>query len=170
MCISCTGDEGRSFGVGCSGAGFKPLQAAAVKSRGGERWSQSVGEYPEQVWVREAKFLNLCRRVVNHRFVVKTRGVSISWDKLVGHLIDWAGGDRRIGGATLIQASMRNCGNPSLRCEGRSQSGRNHKARVPRRSTGTDQPVRAMKAGNAARAKGLGQAVVSTVQLETGGN
>ncbi len=25
-----------------SGAGFKPLQAAAVKSRGGERWSQAL--------------------------------------------------------------------------------------------------------------------------------
>jgi hypothetical protein len=99
VCISCVEDEGRSFGVGCSGAGFKPLQAAAVKSRGGERWSQSIGGTPEQVWVREAKFLNLCRRVVNHGFVVETRGVSISWDKLVGHLMDWAGGDRRIGGA-----------------------------------------------------------------------
>jgi len=27
-----------------SGAGLKPLQAAAVKSRGGERWNKSVGE------------------------------------------------------------------------------------------------------------------------------
>jgi hypothetical protein len=91
----------------------KLLRSRAV---GGERWSQSVGDTPEQVWVREANFLNLCRRVVNQRLVVKTRRVSIAWDKPVGHLIDWAGGDRRIGGATLIQASMRNCGNPSLRC------------------------------------------------------
>jgi hypothetical protein len=34
------------------------------------------------------------------------------------------------------------------------------------RSTRADQPVRAMKAGNAAGAKGLGQAVVFGVQLE----
>ena len=38
------------------------------------------------------------------------------------------------------------------------------------RSTGTDQPVRAMKAGNAAGAKGLDQAVVFNVQLATGGD
>ena len=38
------------------------------------------------------------------------------------------------------------------------------------RSTGTDQPVRARKAGNAAGAKGLGQAVVFNVQLATGGD
>src|SRR5690349_7848019 len=38
------------------------------------------------------------------------------------------------------------------------------------RSTGADQPVRAMKAGNAAGAKGLGQAVVVNVQLATGGD
>ena len=36
------------------------------------------------------------------------------------------------------------------------------------RSTGTDQLVRAMKAGNAAGAKGLDQAVVFNVQLATG--
>jgi len=38
------------------------------------------------------------------------------------------------------------------------------------RSTGTDQLVRARKAGNAAGAKGLGQAVVVNVQLATGGD
>ena len=82
----------------------------------------------------------------------------------------WAGGDRRIGGVKLIQAAVRNCGNQSFRCEGRSTSGRSHEASVPKRSTGTDRPVRALKAGNAARAKGSGQAVVFCVQLETGGN
>ena len=28
----------------------------------------------------------------------------------------WVGGDRRIGGVTLIRALMRNCGNQSFRC------------------------------------------------------
>src|SRR6185369_7689267 len=64
-----------------------------------------------------------------------------------------ADGDRRRGGASLIRALMWNCGNLSLRCQGRSPSGDHHEASVPMRSTGTDQPVRAMKAGNAARAK-----------------
>jgi hypothetical protein len=82
----------------------------------------------------------------------------------------WVGGDRRIGGVKLIQAAVRNCGNQSFRCEGRSTSGRSHEASVPKRSTGTDRPVRVLKAGNAAGAKGSGQAVVFCVQLETGGN
>src|SRR3954470_3168586 len=81
-----------------------------------------------------------------------------------------ADGDRRRGGARLIRALMGTCGNLSLRCQGRSPSGDHHEASVPMRSTGTDQPVRARKAGNAAGAKGLGQAVVVNVQLATGGD
>src|SRR5215210_8034447 len=81
-----------------------------------------------------------------------------------------ADGDRRRGGASLIRALMGNCGNLSLRCQGRSPSGDHHEASVPMRSTGTDQPVRARKAGHAAGAKGLGQAVVFNVQRATGGD
>ena len=58
---------------------------------------------------------------------------------------------------------------PGLGCQGRSSSGESHKARVPMLSSGADQSVRAMKAGNAAGAKGLGQAVAFCAQLETGG-
>ena len=58
---------------------------------------------------------------------------------------------------------------PGLRCQGRSSSGESHEARVPMLSAGADQPVRAVKAGNAARAKGLGQAAALYAQLETGG-
>ncbi len=81
-----------------------------------------------------------------------------------------AGGDRRIGGVNLIWALMRNCGNQRLGCQGRSTSGRNHEARVPKPSAGADQLVRAMKASNVAGAKGLDQAVAFVVQLETGGD
>ena len=114
--------------------------------------------------------VNPCGRVVNQRLVVETRGVSISWEESAGDPGYWAGGDRRIEGATLIQALVWNCGNQSFRCQGRSPSGNHHEASVPKRSTGTDRPVRARKAGNAARAKGSGQAVAYAVQLATGGN
>ncbi len=43
---------------------------------------------------------------------------------------DWAGGDRRIGGVTLIRALVWNCGNQSFRWQGRSTSGINREARV----------------------------------------
>jgi hypothetical protein len=69
---------------------------------------------------------------------------------------DWAGGDRRIGGVTPSQASAWNCRNQSLRCKGRSTSGDNRKARVPRRSTGADSSVVAVRWGNAHGAKGGG--------------
>jgi len=82
----------------------------------------------------------------------------------------WADGNRRIGGVTLIRALMWNCGNQSFRCQGRSTSGIHREARVPKRNTGTDRPVRAKKAGNAAGAKGADQAVAFRVQLETGGD
>jgi hypothetical protein len=82
----------------------------------------------------------------------------------------WASGGRRIGGVKLIQASVWNYGNQSLRCQGRSTSGSHHEASVPMRSTGADRPVVVMKAGNAAGAKGSNQAVVFCVQLETGGS
>src|SRR5208337_5190199 len=58
---------------------------------------------------------------------------------------------------------------PGLGCQGRSTSGESHEARVPMTSSGADQSVRAMKAGNAAGAKGLGQAAALCVQPATGG-
>jgi hypothetical protein len=82
----------------------------------------------------------------------------------------WASGDRRIGGVNLIQALVWNCGNQSFRCEGKSSSSKSYKAKNPTRSTGTDRPVRAMKTGNAVRAKGTNQADVLRIQLETGGD
>src|SRR5260370_23182575 len=81
-----------------------------------------------------------------------------------------AGGDRRIGGVKLILALVRNCGNQSFRCQGRSTSSVNREARVPKRSTGTERPVGGVEAGNAARASGAGQAAIFRVQLATGGN
>src|SRR4051812_28153540 len=141
-----------------SGAGPKPLQAAAVKSRGRERWSKSPrttsGRY---VLVRRTQVNpSKTRRYPENRRQNRERF------HLPGPVRrkpdDWAGGDRRIGGVTPTQAFARNCGNRSLRWQGRSSSGENREARVPRRSTGTDRPVVATKAGNAAGAKGAGQA------------
>ncbi len=80
----------------------------------------------------------------------------------------WVGGARREGGVILFQAFAGNYGNQSSRCEGRNPSGSPTRMRVPMRGTGADQPVRALKAGNAAGAKGLGQMVVFLAQLSFG--
>jgi len=65
---------------------------------------------------------------------------------------------------------MRNYGNQRYDAKGEAQVGESHEARVPKRSAGADQLVRAMKAGNAAGAKGLDQAAAFYVQLATGGD
>ena len=80
-----------------------------------------------------------------------------------------AGGDRRIGGVNLTRALVWNCGNQSFRCQGKSSSSISCEAKHPKRNTGTDRPVRAMRTGNAVGAKGTNQAVALRIQLETGG-
>ncbi len=132
--------------------------------------SKRRGRTPSRCGSGRRTQVNPGGRVVNPRRVVETRGVSISWDRVRRRPGVLGGGDRRREGATRIQALVWNCGNPSLRCQGRSSRGNHHEASVPMRSTGTDRPVRAMKAGHAARAKGSGQAVACAVQLATGGN
>ena len=131
---------------------------------------KASGLYPEQVWIREtnASEPSMTRR--NPENCRQNQGRF----HLLGRVCQvpdyWADGDRRIGGVNLVWALVRNCGNQSFRCQGRSTSGINREASVPKRNTGTDRPVRAMKASNAAGAKGSGQAVAFGVQLATGGN
>ncbi|QTQ30026.1 Transposase, IS4-like [Aromatoleum bremense] len=131
---------------------------------------KASGTYPEQVRIRET---NESEPSMTRRYPKNCRQNQGRFHFL-GQACRapdyWASGGRRIGGVKLIQASVRNCGNQSLRCQGRSTSGRNHEARVPMRSTGTDRPVVVMKAGNAAGAKGSSQAVAFSVQLATGGD
>lgn len=131
---------------------------------------KASGAYPEQVRIRETnesepsmtrRYPESCRQNRGRLYLLGQACRAPDY---------WASGGRRIGGVKLIQASVRNCGNQSLRCQGRSTSGRNHKARVPMRSTGADRPVVVMKAGNAAGAKGSSQAVAFGVQLATGGD
>ena len=131
---------------------------------------KATGTYPEQVRIRETnesepsmtrRYPKNCRQNQGRLYLLGRACWTPDY---------WASGGRRIGGVKLIQASVRNCGNQSLRCQGRSTSGRNHEARVPMRSTGTDRPVVVMKAGNAAGAKGSSQAVAFGVQLAAGGD
>ena len=52
MWISCAIDEGRPLGIGFQEQVSNRLQAAAVKSRGGERWGKRASELV-QVCIRE---------------------------------------------------------------------------------------------------------------------
>lgn len=68
-----------------------------------------------------------------------------------------------------MQALPWNCRNQPLRCQGRSTSGEDREARIPKRSAGTDRLVVAMNARNGAGAKGSDQVGGSLTQLATGG-
>src|SRR4051812_33543538 len=152
-----------------SGAGPKPLQAAAVKSRGRERWSKSPG-------ITLGRYGLVRRTKVNpsktRRYPENRRQNQGRFD-LLGPACrepdDWAGGDRRMGGVTPTQAFARNCRNQSLRWQGRSTSGQHREARVPRRSTGADRSVVAMRALSWRRSQGIGSGGCITKQRATGG-
>src|ERR1035438_8249600 len=81
-----------------SGAGFKPLHVAAVKSRGDERWSQSERMYLKQVWIREANVSEPSmtrRKPYNCR---QNQGRVVLLGQAYRKPDYWAGGGRRIGG------------------------------------------------------------------------
>ncbi len=153
-----------------SGAGSKPLHAASVKSRGGERWSQSERMYLKQVWIRETNVSEPSmtrRKPYNCR---QNQGREIFLGQVCQKPDYWAGGGRRLGGVNLIRALVWNCGNQSFRCQGKSSSSKSYEAKSPMRNTGTDRPVRAMKTGNAVGAKRTDQAAAFRIQLVTGGD
>jgi hypothetical protein len=153
-----------------SGAGSKPLHAASVKSRGGERWSQSERMYLKQVWIRET---NVSEPSMTRRKPYSCRQ-NQGREVLLGQGCQkpdyWAVGGRRIGGVNLIRALVWNCGNQSFRCQGKSSNSKSYEAKSPKRNTETDRPVRAMKTGNAVGAKGTDQAAALRIQLVTGGD
>jgi hypothetical protein len=60
-------------------------------------------------------------------------------------------------------------GTCDLDVKGETTSGGPVRVRVPKRGAGTDQPVVAMKSGNADRAKGLSYSVLSIGQPAMGG-
>ena len=130
---------------------------------------KASGTYPEQVGIRET---NESEPSMTHRYLSKCRQ-NQGRLQLLGQACwvpdDWASGGRCRGGVKLIQAFVRNCGNQSLRCQGRSTSGDHHEASVPKWSTGADRLVVAKKAGNAAGVKGSDQEVAFGAQLVTGG-
>src|ERR1019366_4948076 len=111
------------------------------KAVGGERWRPKYrGTDLEPVRVRETTERKppLTRR--EEELVVKTRGVFPPGISLPGTWLPgrrrpaWRGRDSDLG----FHAEPRE---PECRCKGRSTSGRNREARVPKRRSGADQPV-----------------------------
>ncbi len=110
---------------------------------------------------------------------IKTRGVYCFWDKSSGGLNCRLDGVRCKGGVSLNQALMRNMGTCRSDAEAEAsaevrkqpvdtretQAAETVRVRVPKRSTGTERPVVAMKSVNADGAKGPRYRVLFTGQL-----
>jgi hypothetical protein len=163
-------DEGRSLGVGVQARASNHPKLLCLRGMVVSVGVKASGTYPEQVRIRESNESEPSMTRRNPKNCRQNRGRLHSPGQACRVPDYRASGGRRLGGENLIQASVWNCGNQSFRCQGRSTSGRNHEARVPMRSTGTDRPVVVMKAGNAAGAKGSDQAAAFGVQLATGGD
>ena len=89
----------------------------------------------------------------------ETRAPACSWDEARKGPVYGPGGDRRIGGVSLIQAFVRNMGTWRPDAKGDAQEGRSSRARVPMRDAGADHLVVVMKPGNAGGAKGMDRPV-----------
>ena len=147
----------------------KPPQAAPAKSRGGERCGHGA---PRARQVRaekasESEPLMTCRKRIDD---IKTEGESFLRDEPGGNLPT----AQAVSGIKAARAQLRLwCGTcepvaPSPTAvhwtttvprprEGGPQAAGTARGRVPRRGTGTDRPVVAMRPGNAGGAKGTGR-------------
>ena len=100
---------------------------------------------------------------------IETRSLFGVWDKVQRGPAYWLSGGRQRGGASLVQAFMRNVGTWRSDAKGEAQGAGTLRVRVPMRSAGTDQLVVALKPGNAGGAKGLNRPVSGVSQPERGG-
>ena len=134
-------DEGRPFGISLQGRVPNHSELLRLEVAGGEHLRISAEANLRQVKISKTNKREL---LLTHRkpenCCQNQEGV-----QLLGRICRKLGygtdGNRCKGGVRLIWALVRNCGNQSLRCKGRSTNGRNHKARVPMRRTETDQLV-----------------------------
>src|SRR5215831_16197183 len=127
----------RALRVRQSGADLKPPQAAAVKSRGGERCG-NAGTRFRQARSREAsaseppqKRRKRIRRCQNQGV---TRPLGSAW----GMSWDCPGGIRRVGGAKLDQALVWNVRTYTAMPREKAQAAPTARLNVPTRRLGTD--------------------------------
>src|SRR5215216_6753801 len=108
-----------------------------------------------------------CRK---RRNVTKTRLQSLAWDPAETRPAYGLGGDRHKGGVISDRALAGNVGSWRPRCQGKATRGRPPRAILPRRGTGSDQPIVALMPGNAGGAKGLNGSALWNVSTRKGRN
>jgi hypothetical protein len=150
----------------CRG-GFKPPQAASVKSRGGERCGKGAPTV-RQVRAKKANAsepLMTCRKNLDG---TETEGIFLPWDEPGSNLLTaqtvpgmevarvwlrlWCGTWEPVASNVAAGLGQR----PARLSKGDPQVAETARGRVPTRGSGTDRLVVAMKPGNAGGAKQAG--------------
>lgn len=164
----CTGDEGRPLEIGRQRQVSNHRLLLQPNGCGGERVGKG-GARLHQVCSGKANAsepLMTCRK---RRDVVETRVQSLPWDEAWGMPVSCPGGGRHEGGASPVQALVRNVGTCRSDAKGEPASGRPTRGRVPMRSGGADRCVVVVKPGNAGGAKASTCPAEAVGQLARGG-
>ena len=121
---------------------LKPPQAAAGKSRGGERCGNAETRF-RQARSRTSEPLMKCRKPIRR---CRNRGVPLPPGSARENPEACPSGIRHAGGAKLNQALVRNVRTCRSDAKGDVQAAHTARTRVPKRSTGAEQLVVGMKA------------------------
>lgn len=122
-----------------------------------------------QVWSGKANASEPLMKCRKRRNAVETELQSLARDEAWGTPVSCPGGGRHKGGASPVQALVRNVGTYRSDAKGEPASGRPTRGRVPMRSGGTDRRVVVMKLGNAGGAKASTCPAKAASQLARGG-
>jgi hypothetical protein len=112
------------------------------------------GGTTRQVWFGKANASEPPMKCRKRRNVIETGLQLLARDQARRAPVFCPSGDRHKGGASPIQALVRNVGTFRLDVKGEPASGRTTRGRVPMRGEGADRPVVVLKPGNAGGAKG----------------
>jgi retron-type reverse transcriptase len=112
------------------------------------------GGTTRQVWIGKANASEPPTKCRKRRDVIETGLQLLVRDRARRAPVFCPSGDRHKGGASPIQALVRNVGTFRLDVKGEPASGRTTRGRVPMRGEGADRPVVAPRPSNAGGAKG----------------
>ena len=112
------------------------------------------GGTTRQVWFGKANASEPPMKCRKRRNVIETGLQLLARDQARRAPVFCPSGDRHKGGASPIQALVRNVGTFRLDVKGEPASGRTTRGRVPMRGEGADRPVVVLKPSNAGGAKG----------------
>ncbi len=161
-------DEGGPLGTGRQGQVSNHRMLLRHNGRGGERFGKGGTRF-HQVRIgkaNESEPLMTCRKRTD---AVETGLQSLVRDEAWGIPVFCPGGGRHEGGASPVQALVRNVGTYRSDAKGELTSGRPTRRRVPMRSGGADRRVVVEKPGNAGGAKASTCPANAAGQLERGG-